>query len=300
MESNIKEKKLGKKINNWIKYKEERDKLGYNEILGISTGFQTLDEETDGFNKKEYWIIGGESGIGKTSFALNLALNVAEKGYVIFYFITEMGDYRLVEKILGITTKINTKLLRRAKLENFIQEIVDECRRLSKLKIYIFAGEVFSTNIVENVLKSAMKLDVPLKPDVIFIDYIQQTLEAQRISDWVQGLSNASFCYQKIAKEYDVCVVALSQISKEGQKEYSKKGKVEAYALKGSSTLKQNADVVLLLERKKDNPTDLRIKIDKVRFGEEKIINAYFNCETGYIAEINYIDKDVMEDEEHS
>ena len=284
----IEKKKVKYLVDRWMKHKEDAEKFYKSgSILGIPTGFRKIDEETDGFNPQEYWAVGSDSSIGKTALALNFSLNIIKKNYVVFYFITEMGDFRIIERILSIVCNLNTKEIRRKKLKDLpIDLLFQKISELSKYKFYVFAGEVFSGKIIETILNDALPLLI--KPNVVFVDYIQQTLEAQT-NDWVSGLSMASFKYQEIAKKYNTCVVALSQVSKEGQREHTKTGKVGAYSLKGTSTLKQNADVVLLLERNVENEAlknDLRIKIDKTRSGQTGILNVYFNLETGLITEI--------------
>ena len=253
----------------------------------LSTGFDKIDEETGGFLPQEYWIIGADARIGKTSLALNLALSVAKQGGNVLYCITEMSDLRLVQKIIGIVANINTKKLwdKDRLLKEEIDSLFYTTKEMEKLPLYTVAGQSFSAYAISQLILLAKAREIIF--EVVFVDYIQQLLEAQG-QDWFAGLQMASFTLQSIAKEENVCLVALSQLSKLGQKAIVR-GDLDVWALKGSSAMSQNADVVLLLERKyadMDIREQLKIKIDKARYGEsgEHFI-ANFDLPSGKIRE---------------
>ena len=256
----------------------------------VSTGFDKIDEETGGFLPQEYWIIGGDARIGKTSLALNFALSVAKQGKNTLYCITEMSNLRLIQKIIGIVANINTKKLwdKERLLKKEIDGLFTTTKAMEKLPLYTIAGQSFSARAISNLITLAEERKLIF--EVVFVDYIQQLLEAQG-QDWFAGLQMASFTLQTMAKEKNICLVALSQISKLGQKAIVR-GELDVWALKGSSAMSQNADVVLLLERKYADikqKEQLRIKIDKARYGESGIsFDAFFNLKTGEIKEERY------------
>lgn len=260
----------------------EKRKNLTSDITGISTGFPLIDAETDGFCAGDYWIILGDSRIGKSSLALNFALNAAKANASVLYCVTEMSPLRLIEKILSIESGIFYKKLRKPKFLNESEQKVlqNSSEDLKKLPMKFIAGGVISIAHLDSWLKNG-------NYNIVFVDYIQQLLEAQG-QDWLAGLQTASFRLQELKTKYNLCMVALSQINKQGQKQQIKKHKTELWAAKGSSTMSQNADNILILDRNyadEETKRELRIQLDKVRYGDSgKVVYSYFDLENGRIS----------------
>ena len=253
------------------------------EPQGYASGLPKLDLQTDGFLGSDYWIIGADSRIGKTTFALNFALQICKAGGSVCFFITEMSVGRVLDRITSMQTGMDYYAIRHPQhlTSEQWQAFPEVIERVGGYNFDLLAGQTFSSDDICEYVKN-----LNAKPDVIFVDYIQQMSEAQGV-DFVAGLQKASFAFQDLAKSQKICVVALSQISKEGQRTSG----MAAHKLKGSSTMFQNADNVIFLERDHDakdglKKSLLKVKLDKARYGDSGIyFECIFNLQTGRIKE---------------
>lgn len=248
------------------------------EPSGFSTRLFKLDRETDGFCAGDYWLIVADAGIGKTSLCFNMALDVCAQGGRVAYFVTEMSKLRCMERITSMRTNIDYYKIRHPHLlaaEDY-QRVLETIKQVSDYNFDIHAGETFTAQTIFDYVKKSNP-----KPHVVFVDYIQQCLDAQG-DNFVAAIQKASFTLQAIAKTQGVCTVALSQVSYEGRDE----GRA-----KGSSALRQNADYYIFLKRDHDakdmaRQMLLRVKIDKARYGASGIyFDCVFNLKTGRIKE---------------
>ncbi len=256
-----------------LNFWEETDKrkASGKDLNGFSTGLPRLDRETDGFCGGDYWIIAAESGIGKTTLALNLAFSVCKQGGTVLYVISEMSELRCTERILSMKSGIDYYTLRHPKYLTETQHAhgYETSTKLSRLPFYLHAQNYTVDDI------DAMVTQGDVKFDVIFVDYLQDS-ELCKGVDFVSGTQTESFNLKTLAKSQNKCVVALSQYSYSG-------------TLKGSSAIKQNADNVIALTRDHDDETKkkiLNVKIEKARYGNSgSRFECIFNLNTGKIFE---------------
>ena len=179
----------------------------------LSTGFKVLDAVTNGLNGGELVLIGGRPGMGKSSFALNLALNAANalkgKGRsAVAYFSMEMPSSRLTERYLSAITRIpSMKIIKGELTADEFQQIAEVSGDLEKTPLYI--DDTPASALTPAVLRErcrTMKDDPEKGLSAVFIDYLQ-LFKGEKCSLMLQRLKD-------IAKEFDVPVVVLTQLTR--------------------------------------------------------------------------------------
>lgn len=213
------------------------------EYLGVSTGIKDLDRVIMGLNKSDLVLLAARPGMGKTSFALNIAENVAintEKK--VAFFSLEMSKEQLVSRILSTKGQIPSQSLRIGKLSDKEWErLIEAGDIVSKSSIYI--DDTPSITIPE--IKA--KLRRLGNCDLVIIDYLQLMSSATRINNRVQEISEITRNLKIMAKELDVPVLTLSQLSRASEQRTDHKPVLSD--LRDSGSIEQDADIVLFLYR---------------------------------------------------
>ncbi|HHX99128.1 TPA: replicative DNA helicase [Candidatus Dojkabacteria bacterium] len=213
--------------------------------LGVSTGFKDLDELLGGFQKSDLIILAARPSVGKTALALDMMRHAAlvEKKTVAFFSL-EMSKTQIMERFLGMQSGIPFWEIRTGRLtEKKFMKLASTMGELGDANIYIDdqAGQH-----INSLRTKARRLALESNVDIIFVDYLQlmqgnnresRTLEVGEIS---QGLKN-------IAKELDVPVVALSQLSRAIEQRQSRRPQLSD--LRESGSIEQDADVVMFIDR---------------------------------------------------
>ncbi len=269
------------------KLKHLRDNKG--ELRGIPSGFRDLDNFLAGFQQSDLFIIAARPGMGKTGFALNLAYNIAynhdlEKQKTVLYFSLEMSQDQLVDRLLSMHTGVDNWNLRTGYLKDKdFQKIVEAQTSLAQANLYI--DDTPGLNISE-IRTKTRRLNYKQKIDLIVVDYLQlMSGLSNRYSDnRVQEISEISRGLKLLAKELNIPVIALSQLSRQTE---SRENKHPTLAdLRDSGAIEQDADVVAFLYREEYyNPDNdgkkgiLEVQIRKHRNGPVGKVELYFNKE---------------------
>jgi replicative DNA helicase len=213
--------------------------------LGISTGFKDLDDLLGGFQKSDLIILAARPSVGKTALALDMMRHAAlVEGKTVAFFSLEMSKTQIMDRLLGMQSGIPFWEIRTGRLSDkkFVK-LADTMGELADGNIFIDdqAGQHI------NALRTkARRLALEKGLDIIFVDYLQlmhgnskesRTLEVGEIS---QGLKN-------IAKELDVPVVGLSQLSRAIEQRQSRRPQLSD--LRESGSIEQDADVVMFIDR---------------------------------------------------
>ncbi len=212
---------------------------------GISTGFKELDVLLGGFQKSDLIILAARPSVGKTSLALDMMRNAAlgEKKNVAFFSL-EMSNMQIMDRLLGMQSGIPFWEIRTNKLtDEKVVKLANTMGELGDANIYIddMAGQH-----INQVRTKARRLAMEQGLDIIFIDYLQlmhgsnkesRTLEVSEVS---QGLKN-------LAKELNVPVIALSQLSRAIEQRQGRRPQLSD--LRESGSIEQDADVVIFLDR---------------------------------------------------
>ena len=212
---------------------------------GIPTGIHELDETITGLNKTDFILLGARPGMGKTSFALNIARHAAGKaGKTVAFFSLEMGKEQLCSRLLSTEALVGGTKLRTGKLEN------DEWVRL------IEAGDILShANIYLDDTPSITVPEIKAKlrrlkhVDLVIIDYLQLMTSANRRSEGnrVQEISEITRSLKIMAKELNLPVLTLSQLARDSEKRTNHRPVLSD--LRDSGSIEQDADIVLFLYR---------------------------------------------------
>ena len=222
------------------------------ELSGISTGFYDLDDITYGLQKSDLIILAARPGVGKTAFALNIAQNVGvQSKKPVLIFSLEMKKDQLVQRMLCSQAEIDMGRLKSGKLqsEDWIK-LSEAMGVLSEAPIYIDDTPVLTiTDLRAKCRKAAMALKGEI--GLVIIDYLQLMEGTSKggNSDMnrVNIISAISRGLKSIAREIDVPIIALSQLSREIEKRNDKKPMLSD--LRESGSIEQDADIVMFIHR---------------------------------------------------
>jgi len=215
-------------------------------LRGLSSGFTDYDTLTSGFHGSDLIILAARPAMGKTAFALNLALNVARKGKHVLIFSLEMGNEQLFERLLSIDSKIKLKSIKDGTLADADYTLLgNSMGRLSELPLYI--SDSSSVNILE-IKAVARRLKAEGKLDFLLIDYLQLITPSEGSKkSREQEISEISRSLKIIAKELNIPVVTLSQLSRSVESRTDKRPILSD--LRESGAIEQDADMVMFLYR---------------------------------------------------
>jgi|LSQX01.3.fsa_nt_gb replicative DNA helicase len=227
------------------KIEEIHDKKSF--VTGIPTGFIDLDKETTGLHPADFILVASRPSMGKTSFACNIALNINSgiNKYPVLIFSLEMSKDQLVQRMLCCEAKINLKSLRQGMLsDKDMGNLLVAAGMLEEAPIFI--DDTPQLNVFE-VRARARRLKANEDIQLIIIDYLQLMKSRYRSENRQQEITDISASLKALAKELDVPVIAISQLSRATE---HREGREPVLSdLRESGSLEQDADLVLLLFR---------------------------------------------------
>lgn len=250
-----------------------------NVISGVPTGFYAMDKMMSGLQPDELIILAARPSMGKTSLALNMALNAAlEHNKSIGFFSLEMSKLELTIRLLCSLGQVDSQRFRTGKLsDKEWMKLTGAADRLSRANIYIDDSAGQSEMAVRS---KARRMQRQHGLDAIFIDYLQlmSATRLSRDSKREQEISQISRALKALAKELHVPVVALSQLNRDLEKRQDKRPIMSD--LRESGAIEQDADVILFIHR--DIQYD-KEAVDK-QFDAEVIIAKQRNGPTGKVS----------------
>jgi replicative DNA helicase len=278
-------------------------------LSGLATGLRDLDKYMGGLQKSDLVIIAGRPGMGKTALATNIAFNIAHSfqpqtkvdgtveaidGGRVGFFSLEMSAEQLATRIISEQTEIASSTIRRGQITDAdFEKIVAFSRIMQDLPLYI--DETGGISIAQLAAR-ARRLKRQRGLDVLVIDYIQLLQGSTRRSseNRVQEITEITTRLKALAKELNVPIVALSQLSRQVESREDKRPQLAD--LRESGSIEQDADVVLFVYRdayylKNAEPRDYnspehgewQAKYDKVRYQAEVIIGKQRHGPTGTV-----------------
>jgi replicative DNA helicase len=215
-------------------------------VTGVGSGFVDLDEMTSGFQKSDFVIVAARPSMGKTSFVLNVAQHVGAKGGVVGFFSLEMSKEQLFLRMLTAEAQIDSHKFRGGYLsERDYSRLAQAMGKLAESKVYI--DDTASIGVLEMRAK-CRRLMAEHGLSLVIVDYIQLMQGRGRFESRQQEIASISRSIKGLAKELNVPIIALSQLSRAPE---SRGGdhRPQLSDLRESGALEQDADVVLFIYR---------------------------------------------------
>ena len=267
-------------------------------LRGISTGFPALDDILSGLQKSDLIILAARPSMGKTTLALDIARNAAVKSNIpVIIFSLEMSSQQLVDRLLAAEARVNAWNLRTGRLstdEDF-SKLRDSLDTLSRAPIFI---DDQPSNTISRMKSVARKLKIEKNLGLIIVDYLQLMTTTKNYDSMVNQVTEISRSLKSLARELQIPVLALSQLSRAIE---SRGGKPRLSDLRDSGSLEQDSDVVMFIHRDdrykedSDRPNIAEILIEKHRNGPTGKIELYFDKKTTTFLPLEKSDLDELE-----
>lgn len=218
-------------------------------ITGVPSGFTDLDRVTSGWQKSDLVILAARPGMGKTAFVLSLARNAAIKfGNPIAFFSLEMSSLQLVNRLISAESGIVSDKIRKGRLENYEwEQLNSKIKPLLDAPLYIDDTPALS---VFELRAKCRRLVAEKKVSMVIIDYLQLMVAAgdSKVGNREQEISTISRSLKAIAKELNIPIIALSQLSRAVETRGSSK-RPQLSDLRESGAIEQDADMVMFIYR---------------------------------------------------
>ena len=242
------------KFENALKQTIEMAKSAYQNdegIVGVPTGLTDLDSRLGGMHKQDLIIIAGRPSMGKTALATNIAFhaakNIEKKGAksTVAFFSLEMSSEQLSTRILSEQSRIRSNDIRRGKVsETEFEKFIETSKNIFELPLYIDETPAITIAAISNRSRRIKRL---FGLELIIVDYIQLMRAAGKENNRVQEISEITQGLKALAKELNVPVLALSQLSRQVEQRDDKKPQLSD--LRESGSIEQDADVVMFVFR---------------------------------------------------
>jgi replicative DNA helicase len=272
-------------------------------LRGVPTGFRDIDNKLSGLQKSDLVILAARPSMGKTALGLDIARQAAVNHNVpVGFFSLEMSSQQLVDRMLASHSRVDAWKLRTGKItkDSDFNRIRDALDDLSKAPIFI--DDTPANNILK-IRSVARKMKSEKGLGMIIVDYLQLMMPTQsRANDsTVQQVTELSRSLKQLARELDVPVLALSQLSRAVEQ---RGGKPRLSDLRDSGSIEQDADVVMFIhreQRREDDDSDgynkAEILIEKHRNGPTGKVDLYFDDEKSTFLTIEKSDFGNLEEE---
>lgn len=233
------------------------------DVVGVATGFRDLDRMLGGLQRSDLVVLAGRPGMGKTALATNVAFNATRArkreedgdggmreidGLAVAFFSLEMSAEQLALRILGEQAGVPSDQVRRGVIDNSqFQAVLDASRELEHLKLYIDDTPAIGVSQLRTRARRLLRSQGRL--DLIVVDYIQlmQPGAGRRPENRVQEVSEITRGLKTVAKELDLPILALSQLSRAVEQREDKRPHLAD--LRESGSIEQDADVVMFIYR---------------------------------------------------
>jgi replicative DNA helicase len=256
---------------------EETDKLhrlsiAKTSLTGTPSGFKDIDELTGGFQPGNLIVIAARPSMGKSALVANIAENAALSGYPVALFSLEMSESELAQRFVASQAKIRGEELRRGRVaEDRWQKILDACQKLSAAPLWV--DDSSDTGVLEVRAKARRlhhQLDEGLK--LIIVDYLQLMRHEGNLESRVQQVGQISRGLKGLARELNVPVIAISQLSRAVEQRGGEKKPILS-DLRDSGEIEQDSDLVMFIYREEyydkesERPGEADIIVAKHRNG---------------------------------
>jgi replicative DNA helicase len=215
-------------------------------LTGFGTGFTRFDNFTGGLQRSDLVIVAGDTSQGKTSLALNIMRNTSVMfGNTVAIFSLEMSTLQLVTRIASQETGYDNKVLLKGKIsENDYRSLNEKLTDLAKAKIYV---DECGSSSLDYIINSIHGLKIQKGIDLVVIDYLQLVKNSKKGRSEESEIAEIARSFKNLAKELNICIVLLSQLSRGQNKREG--GEPKLSDLRGSGQIEEAADTVVLVYR---------------------------------------------------
>ncbi len=222
------------------------------EVIGLKTGLKDFDKKIGGLHKSDLIIIAGRPSMGKTAFATNIASNISkevevkEKNKNVLFFSLEMSSEQLATRLMGELAELSSENIRTGNLSKTdFSKLLKSSEKLKKLNLFIDDSPALS---ISSIRTRARRMKRKYGLDLLVLDYLQLVNGESRSNDnRVQEISDITRGLKAIAKELNIPVIALSQLSRKVEDREEKRPQLSD--LRESGAIEQDADLVVFLYR---------------------------------------------------
>ena len=257
------------------------------DYLGLSTGYSDLDHMITGLNKSDFILIAARPAVGKTAFALNIASNVAKQsGKAVAIFSLEMSKEQLAQRLLSSEALVELqKLLTGSLTDDDWVKIARATQTLAASGIYVDDNAIVTVPEIKAKLRRIKNLGL------VVIDYLQLMTSGRNIQNRVQEVSEMTRNLKLMAKELNIPVITLSQLSRSIESRSEHKPMLSD--LRESGSIEQDADIVMFLHREalyndQESVNDAKCIVAKNRHGETGSINLYWDGQFTRFSSVEY------------
>lgn len=245
------------------------------ELIGLPTGFKALDRLTGGYGDGHLIIIAARPGMGKTSYMLKKASEVAKQGKAVGIFSVEMPAMELAARLATINSHFHLRQIMQTGLEKteYWSRWWTLVSQFEKFPIIIDDNSMLT---ISELRRRAIAMKRKHNIQILFVDYIQLMSEELKGSNREREIANISRGLKRLAKELDVPVIALAQLSRKVEERTDKRPRLSD--LRESGAIEQDADMVQMIFR----PAEYQREMD-----DEELLNKYPNANTEIIINKN-------------
>jgi replicative DNA helicase len=258
-------------------------------ILGVPSGFSKIDKLLGGFQKSDLIVLAARPGVGKTSLALNIAVNAAKRhAQRVAFFSMEMSNEQLVQRLLAAETGINQQRLRMGEIEDDEWQMLLEAAGVLSDTL-LFIDDTPAMSALELRTK-ARRLQAEFGLDLVIVDYLQLMRGEARVENRVQEISYITRSLKSLARELEAPLIAISQLSRAVESRSDHKPILSD--LRESGSIEQDSDIVMFIYREeliKENTERKNIAdiiVAKHRNGPTDTVPLYFDKELTRFADL--------------
>ena len=234
---------------------ELKQKATYPNLPGLSSGFYALDSLTQGFQKSDLIIVAGRPSIGKTAFSLTISLNIIKYSKLpVLVFSLEMSKEQIMYRLLSMESNVSQSRLRSGKLyKSDWTKLNKIIKLLSKLPLFVDDSSDLSVQEIRAKIKTIL-FQYPTI-GLVIIDYLQlMQMPISNNGNRAQELSQITRALKNLAREFNIPIIALSQLSRNIETRTDKKPILSD--LRESGSIEQDADLVVMLYQNESNSSD--------------------------------------------
>lgn len=252
-------------------------------LTGVPSGFIDLDEMTTGFQRSELVIVAARPSMGKTAFCLNVATHAAVEGHGVAIFSLEMSKESLVQRMLCAEARVDSQAVRRGSLrENDFTRLARAAGLLQTAPVWI--DDTPALTLLE-MRSKARRLRAENDVRMVIVDYLQLMRSPEYSENRVQEISDISRSLKGLARELEIPVIALSQLSRASEQRGGDRHPILS-DLRDSGAIEQDADLVMFIHRPemyRDQREKAEQKGESIDGLAEVILAKHRNGPTGHV-----------------